>query len=494
MATPRDDVHGPLSPSKQPFPPLSSNADLMMSCPVTSAQMTAGPVTSGIHTTEAKTSFLGTVSRRTPEATKLQEGRRAQNGAEEDKEDHEEEGMEEDKDGQEDRREQEARTDVDDSWPQAEPENLRTSEKNPQEDRPPSSSSSTSAACTSACCQPAQPHWKPSTCAVKFSIDSILGLSTAARTSRREDIPRSASSADAGSPWVGGLGCPYTLCPCGPNTSSPHAVYFPKAPPVSLHSLSAPAPAPVPASATSTSTHSLHFPQALSTCSSSPRHSPPPPPPPPQGLLTARKKELEEGRKADSGEEGVENREEWGEEEEEEEEEEEGKKQSEEQANFPWLQCTRYHPPKLQRSKKKDGGGKKRKLGRNPRVPFTQHQVAVLEEKFRRTHYLSSMDVAELSSALSLSETRVKIWFQNRRARERREREASQRAHLLTQKPYQPLSIPSVTWALTSQLSPPPSPSAIGATFSSGEVSSPPPSAPSPPPFPLTSPWRHLLP
>ena len=50
----------------------------------------------------------------------------------------------------------------------------------------------------------------------------------------------------------------------------------------------------------------------------------------------------------------------------------------------------------------------------------------------------------------------VKIWFQNRRARERREREASQRAQLLTHKPYQPLSIPSVTWALTSQLTPSP--------------------------------------
>ena len=56
--------------------------------------------------------------------------------------------------------------------------------------------------------------------------------------------------------------------------------------------------------------------------------------------------------------------------------------------------------------KKKDGT-KKRKLGRNPRVPFTQHQVAVLEHKFRRTHYLSSLDVAELSTALSLTENRV---------------------------------------------------------------------------------------
>ncbi|XP_062588983.1 homeobox protein MSX-2-like [Saccostrea cucullata] len=97
---------------------------------------------------------------------------------------------------------------------------------------------------------------------------------------------------------------------------------------------------------------------------------------------------------------------------------------------FSWLQCTRYKPPKLPRLKKKDGV-KKRKLGRNPRVPFTQHQVAVLEHKFRRTHYLSSMDVAELSSVLSLTENRVKIWFQNRRARERRDREASQRNQII---------------------------------------------------------------
>nr|ALR88618.1 muscle-specific homeobox-like homeobox protein-like [Saccoglossus kowalevskii] len=91
-------------------------------------------------------------------------------------------------------------------------------------------------------------------------------------------------------------------------------------------------------------------------------------------------------------------------------------------ARFSWLQCTRYKPPRLPRVKKKDGT-KKRKLGRNPRVPFSAGQVAMLEQKFRRTHYLSSIDVSELSAALSLSENRVKIWFQNRRARERRDRE-----------------------------------------------------------------------
>ncbi|XP_022087667.1 homeobox protein MSH-B-like [Acanthaster planci] len=91
---------------------------------------------------------------------------------------------------------------------------------------------------------------------------------------------------------------------------------------------------------------------------------------------------------------------------------------------FSWLQCTRYKPPRLPRAKRKDGA-KKRKLGRNPRVPFSPAQVTTLEQKFRCTHYLSSIDVAELSAALNLSENRVKIWFQNRRARERRDKEAA---------------------------------------------------------------------
>ncbi|KAL5008332.1 hypothetical protein ScPMuIL_013913 [Solemya velum] len=116
----------------------------------------------------------------------------------------------------------------------------------------------------------------------------------------------------------------------------------------------------------------------------------------------------------------------------------EGEGQSSSTAEFPWLQCTRYKPPKLQRIKKKEGV-RKRKLGRNPRVPFSQHQVAALEQKFRRTRYLSSMDVAELSASLNLTETRVKIWFQNRRARERRDR-VTERDQLLQNKPFLPLT------------------------------------------------------
>ncbi|GLV43320.1 uncharacterized protein CBL_03863 [Carabus blaptoides fortunei] len=88
---------------------------------------------------------------------------------------------------------------------------------------------------------------------------------------------------------------------------------------------------------------------------------------------------------------------------------------------FPWLQCTRYCPPKLPRSQKKEGP-QKRQLGRHPRIPFSGQQLAVLEEKFKNSPYLSSTEVTQLSRKLQLADIRVKIWFQNRRARERRER------------------------------------------------------------------------
>ncbi|GFS26641.1 hypothetical protein ElyMa_005221300 [Elysia marginata] len=47
----------------------------------------------------------------------------------------------------------------------------------------------------------------------------------------------------------------------------------------------------------------------------------------------------------------------------------------------------------------------------------------------------------------------VKIWFQNRRARERRDKEAQQRNQHsgVAPKPFQPLTIPTVTWSVPSQ-------------------------------------------
>ncbi|EHH64932.1 hypothetical protein EGM_18264 [Macaca fascicularis] len=63
---------------------------------------------------------------------------------------------------------------------------------------------------------------------------------------------------------------------------------------------------------------------------------------------------------------------------------------------------------------------------RKPRVLFSQAQVFELERRFKQQRYLSAPEREHLASSLKLTSTQVKIWFQNRRYKCKRQRACAQ--------------------------------------------------------------------
>ncbi|KAJ8286328.1 hypothetical protein GJAV_G00037220 [Gymnothorax javanicus] len=86
---------------------------------------------------------------------------------------------------------------------------------------------------------------------------------------------------------------------------------------------------------------------------------------------------------------------------------------------------------------------KEKYKSRRIRTAFTLEQLRVLERSFRSSHYLSVLERYGIAAALRLSETQVKIWFQNRRTKWKKEQAGKAGAEHLPNGHYSPSDCPT---------------------------------------------------
>ncbi|XP_036593155.1 homeobox protein Nkx-2.3 [Trichosurus vulpecula] len=85
--------------------------------------------------------------------------------------------------------------------------------------------------------------------------------------------------------------------------------------------------------------------------------------------------------------------------------------------------CPLKKPLEAGECKAEESERPKQRSRRKPRVLFSQAQVFELERRFKQQRYLSAPEREHLASSLKLTSTQVKIWFQNRRYKCKRQRQ-----------------------------------------------------------------------
>ncbi|KAK5622008.1 hypothetical protein CRENBAI_012674 [Crenichthys baileyi] len=95
----------------------------------------------------------------------------------------------------------------------------------------------------------------------------------------------------------------------------------------------------------------------------------------------------------------------------------------------------------LEDTKSEDLERPKPRRRRKPRVLFSQAQVYELERRFKQQRYLSAPERDHLAGVLKLTPTQVKIWFQNRRYKCKRQRQ-DQSLEMVSLPPPRRVSVP----------------------------------------------------
>merc|ERR1719471_1248170 len=69
------------------------------------------------------------------------------------------------------------------------------------------------------------------------------------------------------------------------------------------------------------------------------------------------------------------------------------------------------------------------------RTAFSPSQLLKLEQAFEKNQYVVGQERKELAKSLNLSETQVKVWFQNRRTKHKREETETDQQKALSGQP-----------------------------------------------------------